>query len=72
MRPGDIASVIIKESSPNFMVGSLQSIRSTPGGDAHEARSKDAGPQPIMVGMPTLKSLKSLKSTNVSKVSESL
>jgi tRNA-2-methylthio-N6-dimethylallyladenosine synthase len=71
MRPGDIASVIIRESSPNFMVGSLQSIRATPGGDAHEARSKDAGPQPIMVGMPTLKSLKSLKSTNVSKVPES-
>ena len=71
MRPGDIASVIIKESSPNFMVGSLQSVRATPGGDAHEARSKDAGPQPIMVGMPTLKSLKSLKSTNFSHVSES-
>jgi len=60
LRAGDIATVTITESSPNFMVGSLRSVRSTRGGDAHQARSKERGPEPIMVGMPTLKTLKSL------------
>jgi tRNA-2-methylthio-N6-dimethylallyladenosine synthase len=60
LRPGDIADVTITESSPNFMVGSLNSVRPTRGGDAHAARVKEAGPTPIMMGMPTLQKLKSL------------
>jgi tRNA-2-methylthio-N6-dimethylallyladenosine synthase len=60
LRPGDIANVTITESSPNFMVGSLNSVRATRGGDAHVARVKEAGPTPIMMGMPTLQKLKSL------------
>ncbi len=59
-RPGDIASVTITESSPNFMVGTVNSIRKTRGGDAHEARVKEIGSTAIMVGMPTLAKLKSL------------
>ncbi len=60
LRAGDIADVTITESSPNFMVGSLNAVRSTPGGDAHAARHKEAGPTPIMIGMPSLQKLKSL------------
>jgi tRNA-2-methylthio-N6-dimethylallyladenosine synthase len=60
LRPGDIATVEITESSPNFMVGAFKSVRATAGGDAHDARLREAGPEPIMVGMPTLKTLKSL------------
>ena len=59
-RPGDIANVTITESSPNFMVGSLNSIRQTPGGAAHKARLAEIGTSAIMIGMPTLAKLKSL------------
>jgi tRNA-2-methylthio-N6-dimethylallyladenosine synthase len=59
-RPGDIASVTITESSPNFMVGTVDSIRKTRGGDAHDARLAEAGSTAIMIGMPTLAKLKSL------------
>ncbi len=59
-RPGDIASVTITESSPNFMVGSVDSIRKTRGGDAHDARLAEVGSKAIMIGMPTLAKLKSL------------
>jgi len=59
-RPGDIAEVTITESSPNFMVGTANSIRKTRGGDAHDARVKEVGSTAIMVGMPTLAKLKSL------------
>ena len=60
IRPGDIATVVIDSASPNFMVGSLQSIRPTRGGDAYDARVKESGPQPLMLGMPTLAALKIL------------
>ena len=60
LRPGDIASVTITESSPNFMVGTLNSLRATRGGDAHEVRVREAGSTAIMIGMPTLQKLKSL------------
>ncbi|MEI6296004.1 MAG: tRNA (N6-isopentenyl adenosine(37)-C2)-methylthiotransferase MiaB, partial [Actinomycetes bacterium] len=59
-RPGDIARVTITESSPNFMVGSVNSIRKTRGGDAHDARLAEVGSTAIMIGMPTLAKLKSL------------
>ncbi|MEI6221039.1 MAG: tRNA (N6-isopentenyl adenosine(37)-C2)-methylthiotransferase MiaB [Actinomycetes bacterium] len=59
-RPGDIASVTITESSPNFMVGTVNSIRKTRGGDAHDARLAEVGSTAIMIGMPTLAKLKSL------------
>jgi tRNA-2-methylthio-N6-dimethylallyladenosine synthase len=59
-RPGDIANVTIIESSPNYMVGVVNSIRKTRGGDAHDLRRATEGPTPIMIGMPTLQKLKSL------------
>ena len=59
-RPGDIADVTITESSPNFMVGTVNRVRKTRGGDAHEARIKEVGSTAIMVGMPTLAKLKTL------------
>ena len=59
-RPGDIARVTITESSPNFMVGTVNSIRKTRGGDAHDARLAEVGSTAIMIGMPTLAKLKSL------------
>jgi tRNA-2-methylthio-N6-dimethylallyladenosine synthase len=59
-RPGDAVTVEITKASPNFVIaeGLPISIRKTVGGDASEARSKEAGPQPLMVGMPTLMQLK--------------
>lgn len=59
-RPGDIANITITESSPNFMVGAVNSIRKTRGGDAHDSRTKEIGSTAIMIGMPTLQQLKSL------------
>ena len=55
-----ILTVEITKASPNFVIaeGMPISIRKTVGGDASEARSKEAGPQPLMVGMPTLMQLK--------------
>ena len=59
-RPGDIADVTITESSPNFMLAAVNSIRRTRGGDAHDARVSEVGSNAIMIGMPTLAKLKSL------------
>lgn len=59
-RPGDIADVTITESTPNFMVGMLNSVRRTRGGDTHDARRAEIGGNSIMIGMPTLQKLKSL------------
>ena len=59
-RPGDIANVRIIESSPNYMVGAVNSIRKTRGGEAHDLRLAGVGSTSIMIGMPTLQMLKSL------------
>ncbi len=59
-RPGDLANVTITESSPNFMVGRVESIRKTRGGDAHGDRLSEIGSKTIMIGMPTLAKLKTL------------
>lgn len=59
-RPGDIANVTITESSPNFMIGTVNSIRKTRGGDANAARVAQIGDKSIMIGMPTLQKLKTL------------
>ena len=58
-RPGDIVTGTIAEASPNFMIaGIVTSIRKTRGGDAHAARVAEIGPEPIMIGMPSLQKLK--------------
>ena len=63
-RIGDAVTVEINSASPNFVVaeGLPQDIRRTAGGDAHEARMRESGPTPIMVGMPTLATLKARES----------
>jgi tRNA-2-methylthio-N6-dimethylallyladenosine synthase len=60
LRPGDLATVEISSATPNFMVGQLRALRHTRGGDASDARSKEAGPEPLMLGMPKLAALKTL------------
>ena len=59
-RPGDLVTTRITKASPNFVLaeGLPIDIRKTRGGDAHDARMKEAGPQALMIGMPTLKQLK--------------
>jgi tRNA-2-methylthio-N6-dimethylallyladenosine synthase len=59
-RPGDAVTAKITQASPNFILAEELpiNIRKTRGGDAQEARSKELGPIPIMVGMPTLQRLK--------------
>ncbi|CAB4531893.1 unannotated protein [freshwater metagenome] len=59
-RIGDAVTVAITSASPNFVVAENLPIhiRKTAGGDAHEARMRESGPTPIMVGMPTLATLK--------------
>ena len=59
-RPGDAITTVITEASPNFVIASNLpiDIRKTRGGDATQARAHEAGPTPIMVGMPTLAALK--------------
>jgi tRNA-2-methylthio-N6-dimethylallyladenosine synthase len=58
-RVGDIVTAKIVEASPNFMIaGEISSVRATQGGDAHEARMAEVGPEPIMIGMPSLQKLK--------------
>jgi len=60
LRPGDIASVNIQSATPNFMVGEVTQVRQTPGGAAWQARMAEAGPQPLMLGMPKLADIKTL------------
>ena len=42
------------------MVGEVTQVRQTPGGAAWQARMAEAGPQPLMLGMPKLADIKTL------------
>lgn len=59
-RIGDAVTSTITAATPNFIVadGLPLHIRATAGGDAHQRRIAESGPQPIMVGMPKLADLK--------------
>jgi len=59
-RIGDAVTSTITAATPNFIVadGLPLHIRATAGGDAHQRRMAESGPQPIMVGMPKLADLK--------------
>jgi tRNA-2-methylthio-N6-dimethylallyladenosine synthase len=59
LRPGDIAEVRIGSAKPHFVlgVGAPLSARKTRGGDAFEARKKEAENTGVMLGIPTLKSI---------------
>jgi len=59
LRPGDIAEVRIGGAKPHFVLGdgAPTSTRKTRGGDAFEARKKEAESTGVMLGIPTLKSI---------------
>jgi tRNA-2-methylthio-N6-dimethylallyladenosine synthase len=59
MRPGDIADVRITSAKPHFVLSDAKpaSVRRTRGGDAFEARKKEAESTGVMLGIPTLKSV---------------
>ncbi|MFM8404912.1 MAG: tRNA (N6-isopentenyl adenosine(37)-C2)-methylthiotransferase MiaB, partial [Actinomycetota bacterium] len=59
MRPGDVAEVLISQAKPHFVLSERQpiSLRRTRGGDAFEARKKEAESTGVMLGIPTLKSV---------------
>jgi tRNA-2-methylthio-N6-dimethylallyladenosine synthase len=59
-RPGDYVRTVITQASSNFIIadGNPLSIRKTRGGDVDEARTKEQGPTPLMLGMPKLVDLK--------------
>ena len=61
LRPGDIAEIKIGSAKPHFVLGSGAplSIRKTRGGDAFEARKREAEVTGVMLGIPTLKSIPS-------------
>jgi len=54
-RPGDIVEVKITEASAHYLVGDLLSVTATRGGDAHQARNAERGPEPLLLGIPTRK-----------------
>ncbi len=53
-RPGDEVEVLITEASAHYLIGTPGALRSTRGGDAHEARNKEVSRTSTMLGMPTL------------------
>jgi tRNA-2-methylthio-N6-dimethylallyladenosine synthase len=59
MRPGDICEVEVGEAKAHFVLGKGQptNLRKTRGGDAFEARKKEAENSGVMLGIPTLKSI---------------
>ena len=59
MRPGDITEVRITSAKAHFVLSSGEpiSVRRTRGGDAFEARKKEAESTGVMLGIPTLKSV---------------
>ena len=59
IRPGDLVDVEIGQAKPHFILGTGQprNHRRTRGGDAFEARKKEAESKGVMLGIPTLKSI---------------
>ena len=58
-RPGDLVRVRIDAAKPHFIFSNTDpiSVRKTRGGDAFEARKREAESTGVMLGMPTLKSV---------------
>ena len=55
VRPGDIVDVVIKEASAHYLIGDAGAVRSTRGGDAHEARNRENVKQALLLGMPQIR-----------------
>ncbi|MBI3428893.1 MAG: tRNA (N6-isopentenyl adenosine(37)-C2)-methylthiotransferase MiaB [Actinobacteria bacterium] len=55
-RPGDVVSVKIGEAAPHFLSGEGGKVRRTRGGDAHQSRTVERAPDPLLLGMPSTRS----------------
>ena len=55
-RPGDVVTVEIEDAAPHFLSGQGLSTRRTRGGDAHELRTAEGKIEPLLLGMPVLRS----------------
>jgi tRNA-2-methylthio-N6-dimethylallyladenosine synthase len=54
-RPGDFVEVTITDASAHYLIGAETEHIKTRGGDAFAANSAQSAPQPLMLGIPTIK-----------------
>lgn len=55
-RPGDVVTVKISDAAPHFLSGEGGDVRRTRGGDAHQLRTEERARDPLLIGMPQLRS----------------
>jgi len=55
-RPGDVVTVKISDAAPHFLSGQGGDVRRTRGGDAHQLRTEERTRDPLLLGMPQLRS----------------
>ncbi|MFA5918952.1 MAG: tRNA (N6-isopentenyl adenosine(37)-C2)-methylthiotransferase MiaB [Candidatus Nanopelagicaceae bacterium] len=55
-RPGDVVTVKISDAAPHFLSGQGGEVRRTRGGDAHQLRTEERARDPLLLGMPQLRS----------------
>lgn len=55
-RPGDVVTVKISDAAPHFLSGEGGDVRRTRGGDAHQLRTEERASDPLLLGMPQLRS----------------
>jgi tRNA-2-methylthio-N6-dimethylallyladenosine synthase len=54
-RPGDFVDLTITDASAHYLIGKETSHIRTRGGDAYAASLAEAAPQPLLLGIPTVK-----------------
>ncbi len=54
-RPGDVVTVEIEDAAPHFLSGFGIKTRRTRGGDAYEIRTAESKVEPLLLGMPALR-----------------
>jgi tRNA-2-methylthio-N6-dimethylallyladenosine synthase len=54
-RPGDFVDLTITDASAHYLIGKETSHTRTRGGDAYAASVAEAAPQPLLLGIPTVK-----------------
>lgn len=55
-RPGDVVTVKINDAAPHFLSGEGGEVRRTRGGDAHQLRTEERARDPLLIGMPQVRS----------------
>lgn len=55
-RPGDVVTVKISDAAPHFLSGEGGEVRRTRGGDAHQLRTEERARDPLLIGMPQVRS----------------